>query len=279
MCVHMCVYACACMQRIYIHIRICVHTFVFTCVNVRLYVCATLVNVGVYVRMSVCLCALPACRCLRMREAEQCGTTRRAFDTCVSCLCLCSTCLSHTFFFQSTMHRWKRSSDPSFAEGDSLSASWHILCGLSTGVSVAVLTNPVWVIKTRLQVQEVGAAGNYTGAMDVRACDRQRFSIRRTPLLLTSVFSCPSLMLLLVRVLDTGFSTAVADRRLPWLVPWPWSGARGYLARSITGLPVNSFLFSPAHTHTHTLSLSHSLTLTLTLNRSHTWTRTHGVPT
>jgi len=47
-----------------------------------------------------------------------------------------------------------------------LGAKLHLLAATEAGVVTAFLTNPIWVIKTRMQLQRVNAVGNYKGMRD-----------------------------------------------------------------------------------------------------------------
>jgi len=47
-----------------------------------------------------------------------------------------------------------------------LSASDNLLAGAGAGVFIVVTTNPIWVLKTRMQLQLVGQAQNYRGLID-----------------------------------------------------------------------------------------------------------------
>ncbi|KAL6063030.1 Solute carrier family 25 member 32, variant 2 [Balamuthia mandrillaris] len=52
------------------------------------------------------------------------------------------------------------------AERKELSAGMHLLAGAVAGVLVSTATNPIWVIKTRMQTQAYGDKDNYKGLMD-----------------------------------------------------------------------------------------------------------------
>ena len=54
---------------------------------------------------------------------------------------------------------WKRQQE----EGKNLHAAHHLVCATVAGVMTSACTNPIWVIKTRMQLQTYGAQGNYKG--------------------------------------------------------------------------------------------------------------------
>lgn len=51
-------------------------------------------------------------------------------------------------------------------QGKEEHAGVHIGAAVAAGVTVNTVTNPIWVIKTRLQLQSSAAGVPYTGAMD-----------------------------------------------------------------------------------------------------------------
>jgi hypothetical protein len=48
-------------------------------------------------------------------------------------------------------------------EGKNLHAAHHLICATVAGVMTSACTNPIWVVKTRMQLQTYGAQGNYKG--------------------------------------------------------------------------------------------------------------------
>jgi len=42
----------------------------------------------------------------------------------------------------------------------------HFGCGIISGISAIIVTNPIWMIKTRLQVQDISHPQSYNGIMD-----------------------------------------------------------------------------------------------------------------
>eukprot|EP01095_Lingulamoeba_sp_RSL-Kostka_P007322 TRINITY_DN2319_c0_g1_i1.p1 TRINITY_DN2319_c0_g1~~TRINITY_DN2319_c0_g1_i1.p1 ORF type:complete len:316 (+),score=74.06 TRINITY_DN2319_c0_g1_i1:78-1025(+) len=73
---------------------------------------------------------------------------------------------TYFIFYNKLKDIWRKKFDDSNDKMSKLSPKAHMICAFAGGFGSAILTNPIWVIKTRMQLQTYNDPSNYKNMFD-----------------------------------------------------------------------------------------------------------------